>query len=109
MEGNIIGPCENCQKNKEFSFDGCARSCKIFLEHLKKVFAKGSPCKDFHCTVPGVNKKHRKRCMGCPLPAIYSDSFGENLIKSSLGVREKDITRYVYPYDGKYPWEGRCK
>ena len=98
-------PCDGCKDVDSFSFTGCATSCQKFLAHLKAVFARNeSPCKEFRCAIPGVNMMKRERCGQCPLPEIYSLRIGEGP-KCVLGKKGVTAT-YIYPYEGKYPWEG---
>jgi hypothetical protein len=100
-------PCSNCKKVDDFSFTGCATKCEVFLAHLKMVFAKTeSPCKDFRCAVPGVNAVRRERCRKCPLPEIYSLRVGRGY-KCPLGKTKNRGAPWLYPYEGKYFWEGK--
>lgn len=78
-------PCKKCNDIERFSFKGCAKSCEKMFEHLKIVFAqKFSPCRDFRCGVPGVDKRNRERCRECPLPGIYVRNLGSGP-KSAMG------------------------
>lgn len=104
----IVSPCDNCKDAGAFSFTDCAVKCQKFLTHLEEVFAKNeSPCKDFRCAVPGVSAQQRERCRRCPLSEIYSRRIGDGP-KCILG-KKRDTAPFIYPYDGKYPWEGRCR
>ena len=93
--------CGDCPKMNEFSFKGCARSCNKMLEHLKIIFSKNcSPCLNFRCDIPGVDKKNREKCEECPLPEVYSKRLGIGP-KSALG---KEV---VPPPDGFYKQQYR--
>ncbi len=105
---NVVhaSPCNDCKEREKFDFFGCTKNCKAFFEHLKKVFEKEcSPCMDFRCAIPRVNEKNREKCRKCPLPGIYSERVGIGP-KSKLG-RRIETDSYLYPYEGKYPWEGK--
>ena len=99
-----ISPCDGCSKISSFSFrKGCGNDCQIFMKHLEKVFKKqASPCADKRCGVPGATSLENEPCLGCPLPGIYSKSFGLKVGSCVLGKKEKTAIRYSWPRETEY-------
>lgn len=99
-KGSPKSPCEKCNDIEKFSFKGCAKSCEKIFKHLKVVFAqKGSPCRDFRCGMPGVDKNNRGKCRECPLPGIYDRNLGDGVLKSVMG---KPFVPFVTEWDIKH-------
>lgn len=68
-----VSGCHNCPERKKFDFKGCALTCQLFKENLKKVIeSKKNPCFHIGCGVPNVTRgngcKLRKEC---PILEIY--------------------------------------
>ena len=99
-----ISICNGCEKIENFSFDGCAQSCKIFFGHLKDVvFAKSeSPCKDFKCGVPGANIEKTGICEKCLLLKIYHARVENTGGKWKCVLGKKNVTRYVIEDDQRF-------
>ena len=102
----IESVCVGCADIDNFSINSensCSVRCPRFLENIKKVAKTSrSPCWNFQCRVPGVDKRHREICKTCILPGLYSTCLGEGP-KSPLGAK-RHVTRYEFPYDEKTRW-----
>jgi hypothetical protein len=98
---SATSPCDGCSNESDFSFGGCMKKCQKFLDNLKK--GKGSPCLEFRCGVPGVNKQNRLLCEACPIRRAYADSFGkeEKEVRCVLGIKDPN------PYLSKWELEKR--
>lgn len=101
-------PCDDCKEKLNFSLHGCAKKCNDFLECLqKRVFSKNvNPCEDHRCGIPNVKGGNSCEARGyCLILSIYLQNVGYGP-KSKLGQMPQTDS-FLYPYEGKYPWEGR--
>jgi hypothetical protein len=92
----VASPCCGCPEMDSFSFEGCMRNCRRFLNNLAKVASgKGSPCLEFRCGVPGVNNRNKLLCEVCPIRKAYADSFGKEKKEARCVLGIKDPNPYL--------------
>ena len=69
----LEAPCKKCNDIERFSIKGCVVDCDKILAYFEKIFYdKESPCS--RCGIPKLFKNSKERCVGCRLPAIYSET-----------------------------------